>query len=120
MESGGSRVRRVRRIARTSGAGAETPNATIRATSEKRAVGEAHTHTTCLQVGIPPKGGPPATGSSKRERAAAHWYEMYQELAAKGDADMRILTDDKSMAMHEYQSAEGHVALLQYFQALRD
>lgn len=55
------------------------------------------------------------------ERTSAHWHEMSQELTAQGNADMRTLTNDRTMAVHEYQSAEGCVAHLRLdLQTLRD
>lgn len=55
------------------------------------------------------------------EQAVTHWYDMYQELAEKGTADMHVLTDDRSMAVQEDKSAEGHEAMLQQdISALRD
>lgn len=46
---------------------------------------------------------------------------QYQGLTEQGNTDMHALTDDRTMVVHEYDSAEGHVALRrQDLQTLRD
>lgn len=44
------------------------------------------------------------------ERTASHWRELYEALGVRGNDDMHVLADDRTIVVYECESVEGHAA----------